>query len=350
MQLNRSDLRLFGLDLVTARDYLRAGWCEAMRWPFFAWLTPAEPVRFLRIDGSEEIWRGDRRIDASRGKEAAVKAVRFSAREIPEEKILRRRLTLPAMPETELAAAVEFDARGASPFVGGDLLWGYAARSLSGGRREIELVLASRAQLEQYLQQFEQTPSGATPEAWAICNWPECPPILFAGYGEAPRLRRMARNRWGVVALLVLLFLLLGALAVTPTAQLRARAIDASTAYSTLLAQVQPLVQMREQLVVSGERLAAVNEIFATRADALPALELVTRLLPDDTFLQRLDIQGSTVRISGQTDNSANLMQALGAHPGLRDVRAPSAATRLQGAVKESFTIEFTFSAEASAQ
>ena len=67
---------------------------------------------------------------------------------------------------------------------------------------------------------------------------------------------------------------------------------------------------------------------------------LLTRALPDDSSLLNLQIQGSKIRLTGQTTNTADLMQKLSAYPGLRDVKAPSAATRPLGANKESFTIE----------
>ncbi len=350
MQLNRNDLRLFGLDLVAARDYLRAGWSEAMRWPLFAWLTPSGPVRFIRADGQEEIWQGGRRAAAAKNDAPPP----FAALEIPEDRLLRRRLTLPAMPEAELAAAAALDARAASPFPAEDLLCGHAVAALPGGRCEVELVMASRAQADRFLQKMAQAASGAAPEKntselWAASSLPNQPPIIFPGYGETLRLKSAARSRRGVLALLALLSLLLCAIAVTPTAQLRARAIAAQHGYNVLHEQVQPSVRAREQLVAARERLDSAREILAARASVLPALDLVTRLLPDDTVLTRFEVQGSVVRLAGQTDNSANLMQALGSHPGLRDVRAPSAATRPPGAAKESFSLEFTVLPEAFA-
>ncbi len=345
MKLNRSDLRLFGIDLVAARDYLRTGWGDAMRWPLFVWLTPVKSVRFIRVSGQEEIWRGGRCVGQAKNADAAP----FVALEIPEDKVLRRRFTLPVMPEADLAAAVGLDARGASPFPAEDLLCGHAVSPLPGGRCEVELVMASRTQVDRFLGQVSQASDKTVPEAWVASSLASQPPIFFSGYGETLRLKDTARNRQGVLALLALMFVLLGAIAVTPTAQLRAQAISAQQDYNALYDQAQPSIRAREQLVVYREHLDTAREILAARANVLPVLNLVTRLLPDDTVLTRFEVQGNVVRLAGQTDNSANLMQALGSHSGLRDVRAPSAATRPPGAAKESFSIEFTVLAEAFA-
>ena len=69
--------------------------------------------------------------------------------------------------------------------------------------------------------------------------------------------------------------------------------------------------------------------------------DLLTQALPDDTSLLNLQLQGLKVTMAGQTTNAAALMQHLSAQPGVRDVRAPSAATKPLGVTKESFSIEF---------
>ena len=74
----------------------------------------------------------------------------------------------------------------------------------------------------------------------------------------------------------------------------------------------------------------------------LKVMDLLTQALPDDTSLLGLQVQGLKVTMNGQTTNAAALMQHLSAQPGIREVRAPSAATRPLGVSKDSFSLEFT--------
>ncbi|HMA07212.1 MAG TPA: PilN domain-containing protein, partial [Ramlibacter sp.] len=76
--------------------------------------------------------------------------------------------------------------------------------------------------------------------------------------------------------------------------------------------------------------------------DPLLVTDLLTRVLPDDTSLLGLNIQGSKISITGSTSDAAALMQQLSARPELREVKAPTAATRPLGTSKDSFNIEFT--------
>jgi general secretion pathway protein L len=63
-----------------------------------------------------------------------------------------------------------------------------------------------------------------------------------------------------------------------------------------------------------------------------------------------MEINGNIVRIVGQAENAAQLLQTLGANPGLRDVRAPSGLVRAPAGSKEGFTIEFRVAPEARQQ
>jgi general secretion pathway protein L len=134
---------------------------------------------------------------------------------------------------------------------------------------------------------------------------------------------------------------LLCAIALTPTAQLRLRAIEATHAYEVLQQQAAPAQAQREAYLHSVEQLTQVRGVLAERAAPLRLLQLLTETLPDGSFLHSLKTQGLKVTVQGMTPDAAALMQALGRVPGLREVKAPSAAVRNPGASLDSFLIEF---------
>lgn len=339
LTLDRSSMRLFGIDLSAVPGYLREGWAEALRWPALRWLTPDEPVRVLAADGAESVRQGvsARRIDAPAG-------VRFVAIELAEETLLRRSLSLPPLTDEELRQAVELDVRAASPFAEEDVVWGFDVQR--GERTRVEIALTSRKLVEQQIATLRPRIGEAQPEVWAGGERP----FVVPGYGEAARLARVRRMRLALFALLAVTALLLGALAITPTLQLRQRALEAVGKSEQLARAVGPQAQMRDELTRLGEQIRLLGKAAERRHDVVALIDQVTRTLPDDATLTRMEITGGVVRIIGQADNAAQLLQTLGANPAFRDVRAPSGIAKAPAGGKEGFTIEFRVEGEAKAQ
>lgn len=328
--LDRSSLRLFGLDLTSVPGFLRDGWAEALRWPVFRWLTPDDAVRVLRADGTESVRWG-----VSARPIKASERVRFCAVELAEETLLRRSLVLPPLTEDEVRQAVELDVRAASPFPETDVVWGY--RIERAERLRVEVALTSRQLIEQQLEALRPRLGGVAPEVWVGGE----PPFVIAGYGEGARLARARRMRLGLFGLLFASLLLAAALAVTPTLQLRERALGAARKNEELAQAVKTQVQMRDELARLSEQLRLLSKAAEQREDLVGLIDQITRQLPDDAVLSRLEIAGNVVRMMGQADNGVQLLQTLGANPAFREVRAPAGITRAPVGGKEGFSIEF---------
>jgi general secretion pathway protein L len=340
MTLDRSSLRLFGLDLAALPGYLREGWAEALRWPALRWLTPDDAVRVLHADGTESVRHG-----VSARTIAAPARVRFAAVELAEDALLRRSLVLPRLADDELRQAVELDVRAASPFPEDEVAWGYEVER--GERLRVDIALTSRKMIEQQVQALAPRLGDVQPEVWVGGERP----FVIPGYGEPARLARARRMRLALFGLLSMTALLLAALAVTPTLQLRERAIEAVRKNDELLRVVKPQAQMRDELVRLGEQIRLLGKASEQRQDVVALIDQITRQLPDDANLTRLEISSAgTVRIIGQADNAAQLLQTLGANPAFREVRAPSGIAKAPAGSKEGFTIEFRVGGEGRPQ
>ena len=339
VKIDASSLRLFGVDLSTVPGYLRDGWAEALRWRAFRWLTPDEPVRVYRSDGTDSVRQG-----VSARTMAAPPRVRFAAVELAEDALLRRTLVLPRLTDEEVRQAVELDVRAASPFPDEEVVWGYEVQR--GDRLRVDIALTSRRIVEQQIEALRPRLGDLLPEVWVGGDRP----FVIPGYGEGARLAHERRMRRAMFALLTATVLLLAALAVTPTMQLHERALEASRRSEELSRAVKPQAQMRDEIARLGEQIAVLTKASEQRQDVVALLDQITRQLPDDAVLNRLEITGATVRISGQADNAAQLLQTLGANPAFRDVRAPAGITRAPAGGKEGFTIEFRVGPESRQQ
>ncbi len=332
------DLRLFGLDLrELGREWLKP-WRELHRSRFFAWLTPEVPVDVLRLDGRRELWLGSKPLALA---QQPKDTPRFFAVELPESMLLRRPVRMPAMSAAELSAAASLEAHSVSPFPAQDLSWGYVVRESNDRRMEIDLVLASRKQIERFLvSQPHAQPTGAPPEVWALSPNGHSPAIL-GGFGEQTRQSYVARLRSREYRLLAVAAVVLVAIAITPTLQIRQRSLQAASRFAELQNRTAALTQSREQLVKTRENLLAFHELAGNAADPLAVLDMLTRILPDDAYLRSFQFQDNKATVSGEANNAAALMSRLSEVAGVSDVRAPGAATRSIGAQKENFTIEF---------
>lgn len=337
-----SDALFLGVDLKALWLELRQSWQQLHQSPVLSWLTPDAPVLLLQADGGQSLWRGDTRFSTK----ADASSTSFIAIELPPERVLQRSLAMPAaMSAVDLAHAAALEARTFSPFAAHDLVWGYRAHAPRRGHCQVDIVLASRRQIAQYLtEQTDRLKGFAVPEIWVLAQ--NARPVVLAGFGETARHAFTARRRRLGYGLLALALALVAAMAITPTLQLRLRALQAVAAYDSLAARTAPVVRQRELLLQSAEHMNGLAELLADRMEPLRVLEKLTQVLPDDTALQSFKLQGTKVMLGGLTSNTAALLQLLGQQAGLREVRSPAAATRMGASGKESFSIELMLDPE----
>ena len=305
--------------------------------PALAWMTPRVHVRLIDTQGDESVWLSGGTLTRVAGRS---RTARFTAIELPTDLALVRNLDLPLVSDTDLRDAVALDLRESNPFEPSDLAWGYRATAGSAGHLDVTVVLASRQSVTQYLQRPESVAAASlSPEIWVMTD--DGHPVVLQGFGEGARARRVNRSRWLGYALVIAGFFLGAAIAVTPTVQLRVRTLQAVAAYQALQQRAAPAIAQREALARGRDDIASLKEVMGDHVDPLLAVDMLTQLIPDDTWLQRVQVHGMRITLTGQTPNAAALMNSLSGHAGLQDVQAPSAATRAPGN-RENFVLEFT--------
>ncbi|RYF02297.1 MAG: fimbrial assembly protein [Comamonadaceae bacterium] len=329
--------RFLGVDLGALWLDTRRAWARVAESPVLSWLSPQPQVVLLRADGSEAFWVGD----AAFAEPAARLKASFTALELPEDYVLRRSLDLPRLASSDLDGALALQAKAISPFPPEDLVWGSAVLPNGAGNgHRVEIALASRRQVAQYAAtQAARLGAISDYEVWA--QGIGHVPVVIRGFGESARSGYGKRVRHAGYALLALIGILLLAVAATPTLQLYMRASQAAVAFQELAQRAAPQVRQREEMMQSIEKLKALSDSVTERLEPLRVLDMLTQVLPDDTAIQNFKLQGRKVTLSGVTANSSSLMQLLGEQPGLRDVKAPSPATRLGASTNETYVIEF---------
>lgn len=332
-------VRFFGLDASVLRRDLLTAWNGMMNWPVFSWLWPKLAVRLALPTGGYVLSRSLHTAPVQNDKLA--RSARFDAVLLPENLLLRQTLDLPKLQTQEMKAALALQVQTLSPFAPDDVVWTHENPLQSTGTLRTPLVLASRKLIAQHITAVHTPLNATAPEVWVSrSNGPGF--MVLPGFGEARRQRQSKGWRWisGTLALLALAVLMV--IAASPSIQLYLRSLQANQAMAALQQRASPILAQRESLVRASEQLSSLVEISGRPVAPLQTLKLITDALPDDTSLLSLQIQGLKVNMSGQTVNASALMKQLGSTSGLRDVRAPTPATKPLGAPRESFTIEFT--------
>jgi general secretion pathway protein L len=341
MTLMTSDAKLFGLDLRGLSSELREAWQALQRLPLLSRLLPASMVQVWVGAQAPIVARAQGvNIECLDGETTLLAQAQYTAVLLEDDQVLQRVLKLPQMGPTAMRGAIELDVQTMTPFAPQDTLWAYAVRpaARAGALLHVEVVLASRAQVEQVLRQRASSmPEGVHPEVWAPTSGS---PVVLPGFGETSRWRGEAkRGGWiglGVIGVLVMAL----ALAVTPTAQLRLRAVDAGEQFSRLSKSTSEVVAQRQALVEGVQDLGKLQERVQQQINHLQVLATLTKVLPDDTAAQRVVFRGSKLTVQGLTNNASNVVALLAKTPGFQEVRLPTAVTRVPGSGKESFTLE----------
>lgn len=302
------------------------------------WVGPAVTVRLQLLDASSSSWLAD--VSGRLAPTSTSGVASFSAIQVPAEMLLWKTVTVPRLPQEAVHAAMGLLVQTLSPFPVDDTVWSFSSKPTPVDV-ECDLALASRQQLDAWRQSVGVGAAGsASTELWALPEDGERTPIVLPGFGEKRRESALRVRLWVMWGLLALLLVLLVVASLSPTLQLYERAGQAQVAHLRVREQAQPALTSREALQLTTERWAALRDQLGGTLDAVRLLEVLTRLLPDDAFLSRLQVEGQKVTLTGQAGNAAALMDQLGAEPGLGAVRAPSPATKVANAAQERFVIE----------
>jgi general secretion pathway protein L len=108
--------------------------------------------------------------------------------------------------------------------------------------------------------------------------------------------------------------------------------------------QAEQLRQEFEQLLAASNALVDQRK---ARPLAIAVLDEVTRILPDSTWLARLELNGSKVKLQGESANASEVATLILASELFTDARFDSPVTRVGTSARERFLISATIAGAA---
>lgn len=257
---------------------------------------------------------------------------------LPAELVLERQLQLPGSIETDLEGALLMEVSASSPFSPEDTAAGWhVVRTEDGGMLSVNLALASKRAVAEFLSETHRVYDVTSAEVWAKSDdvW-----VALRGFGEAARQveyrSRLLIAGAMLVGMFVLVLLLAGLSAVlsqSTLAALEARQAEVSVTASEAM-------KLRDRLSKVNATVDELNKL--SRQLPSPQLELarLTELLPDSAYVVQYTQNGQKIRLRGRSTDAASLQQALTEVPVFRSVTAPQAISRVGDSNIEQFFLD----------
>jgi general secretion pathway protein L len=251
----------------------------------------------------------------------------------PDE-VVQTHLSVPAAAGEVLEAVVRNQIERLAPWPADKAFFAYETTAAVDGSAnlDVRLAVAARSLVEGLVADLAAL--GFTPgvvDCGADAATEPRLNLLAAGRGEG---RRSGRLLLSALGLLCLAALVVGAIGMVGLAQ-------QSRDLGTLTAQLQEL-QVKSAAALPGQASARRLAWLAGERGKQPAmavvLEALSRALPDDAWLTRLEVEQGTVRLAGNAANASALIGRIEASGHFADVQF-SAPTTLAEGEGESFTI-----------
>lgn len=235
---------------------------------------------------------------------------------IPAERVLTRKLSLPAAAEDNLRQVLSFEMDRQTPFKADQVYFDsrVIGRDASGRNAQVELVLIPRAQLDQELSAL---PAGAA-ELDGVDSWSGVPGDGRRHANLLPPERRARRRNMRLPLNLGLAALALVLLIVNMNESLanRASAVESMRAeVDKAGVEAKQVAALRKTL---ADSIAGANFLTERKRKGPLTVALIndlTERVPEDTYLERLQIENKQVQLQGQGQEAAKLIALLAASP-----------------------------------
>ncbi|MDY0250846.1 MAG: PilN domain-containing protein [Pseudomonas sp.] len=351
MRFEIGNLQLFGLDLnalfkrgkAGLIDILPAGLAGAFVHPAPAIdaIVEKDSVRFLRqypgkgteivtLQHSELELAADSALkaDLSRG----IKSTQLQLSLVmPEEQVMRKRMTLPKAARHNLRDVVSFQVARLTPFSADKVFFDVVempSLTPTSDTIDVEFIAVLKTEAQPWINEIERI-TGTIVARLKVAQTQYSTDLRAVNLFSQPRVKnawwlRLNRN----MALLAVLIVLLLITAVLPALKLRTLVLERKQEIQVVEQRVADL-QVKRQVLEHD--LASLNYVLEQRAySALPSkvIEELTRIVPDDIYINNLSVQKQTVVFSGIGTGVVDLIELLNSSPLFEDAKFTASITR----------------------
>ena len=256
---------------------------------------------------------------------------------LAEEQGLKRHFKLPLAAEENLNQVVAFEMDRLTPFKNDQIYSATTVLSRSRANRqiEVELVLTPKEKLDRLIEDLAQR--GWRPETvflkgtYKVANSDLLPERLKPKKNELPQILNLTLASTISAFLILLLILPLW------SARVESNRLRGEIKKTSKMAQ--EVESMREESDKLLHQALFLQEKKRSEPLLLDTLEELSRVIPDDTWLNGLQFANDRVIIQGQSPSSSSLIKQIEASPHFRNVNFVSPVTKDAGNNLERFQI-----------
>lgn len=259
--------------------------------------------------------------------------------ELPSDQVLVRTVSFPAQVRDNLAQVMRYEIDRVSPFRADQVFFDFRARegATPGDKISVDLVLCRRDQVGGWLQYLREAGAPAEQLTWQG-SWHRANLLPVE---DRPSRRA---GLFGFSRLLILSALVLAAAVLaTPLWQDTRILDDLNAELSKAKVEAEKVQEVRGALDRAREGSVAVLQRKLEQPRTIDILRELTAVLPDDTWVQNLDIRDGEVQIRGESAQATALIGLLEKAPGVSDVAFRSPVVQVAATGQERFHISFKY-------
>ncbi|MBZ0104735.1 MAG: pilus assembly protein PilM [Sulfuricella denitrificans] len=269
-------------------------------------------------------------LDKARGKSGKTVVI------LPTSSVLLKKMRLPLAAEEGLENILAFEMDRHTPFKADEVFFDYRIvhRDMQKNRLDLEIAVVPREVVERPVAQLGGW--GITPVAVMIAEQD----VLNEYFNLLPRARRPQPapllGRYNRALLALVLMLAVGAM-LLPIIIKR----EAVLHLTPIVERAKLAAEATDDLHRKLDALAGQYNFLLEKKQASPVLVVVfdelTRILPDDTWVQQLDLKGKELQFMGETGSSSKLIGLMEQSKILHDTNFRSPLTKGQNPSSEHF-------------
>lgn len=262
---------------------------------------------------------------------------------LPPERLLDTTVTLPAATEENLREVLAFEMDQLTPFTADQVYYGFEIvdRSSASGTIDLRLLVSPRPAVDELLTALQRV--GLRPGiVSAKADSERLYDINLLPRAHARKGR--AATRWLNSGLAATALVLLASVIAIPLFQKQQQVaeLEPKVAAAMKAAQEGSRLKRNIELITRGSaELIARKEV---RPTTIAIIDEMSRILPDNTWLSRIDIAGDEIQIQGQSETAASLISLIEESPALENARFRSPLTQIPQTDAERFHLSANWS------
>lgn len=258
---------------------------------------------------------------------------------LPADAVLRRTVSFPAQVRTNLPQVVRYELDRLTPFQPEEVVFDFAPQTgpKNANRLNLDLAVCRRDLIETWVERMRSLDSPLDRVTW---------PGAWTGANLLPPEHRPITHgvRFGLSTLLALVVVLLAvAVLITPLWQKQQVAKVLDTELTDARKQAIAVDELRQELERARQGSTLVLQKKLDQPPLLSLLQELTDRLPEDTWIQNMEVNGDQVDIRGESGQATALIAILEQAPGIDGVSFRSPVTQIARTGKERFNISFSY-------